>query len=343
MRKFSSLLITGGAGFIGSNFIRHIIDDNIEIVNYDKLTYAGNLNNLCDIEQRENYHFIKGDICDAVAVNNAIKRYKPQALINFAAETHVDRSIIGSADFILTNVEGTRVLLDCARDSGLQRFIQISTDEVYGDLHESTEEKFHISTPLKPSSPYSATKAAGDMLVMSYRRTYGIPAVITRCSNNYGPYQFPEKLIPLVIHKAMNNERIPVYGDGMNIRDWIFVQDHNRAVGMVLEKGLDGRVYNIGADNEMSNLQMIFYILDMLGKSRDLVEFIEDRRGHDRHYAIDTDEIDKEIGFRAKTSFDEGMKSTVEWYLSHEKWMEQCINNEYLEYYEKNYRKKDRQ
>lgn len=341
MGKYETILITGGAGFIGSNFIHNIIDENIQIINYDKLTYAGNLNNLSNIEGRDNYIFIKGDICDYQSINNVINKYKPQAIINFAAETHVDRSIIGSADFIMTNIEGTRVLLECSKANDIERFIQISTDEVYGDLYDSNEEKFRTDTPLKPSSPYSSTKAAADMLVMSYRRTYDMPVLITRCSNNYGPYQFPEKLIPLVIYKAINNERIPVYGDGKNIRDWIYVSDHNRAVKQVLEQGIDGSIYNIGADNEMENLALIYYILDAMGKDRELIEFVEDRRGHDRHYAIDNSEIEKQLGFTTQTSFESGMKKTIDWYLDNKEWTKRCINKEYLEYYSRNYLHED--
>lgn len=342
MGKYSTIMITGGAGFIGSNFIRNIIDRDYEIINYDKLTYAGNLSNLKDIEGRKNYRFIKADICDPIMVKKAVNTYKPDVIINFAAETHVDRSIIGSTDFIVTNINGTRVLLDAAMEFQVKRFIQISTDEVYGDLSDLNIRKFTVNTPLKPSSPYSATKASADMLALSYRRTYDMPVIITRCSNNYGPYQFPEKLIPLVIYKALRNESIPVYGDGKHIRDWIYVDDHNEAVLQVMENGIDGHVYNIGANNEMNNIELIEYILGIMNRDESLMEFIADRRGHDRHYAVDIEEIKEAIGFSASMSFDRGIRQTIEWYMNNLQWMEQCMSGEYMAYYEKNYSLKDK-
>lgn len=331
------ILVTGGAGFIGSNFINYILKsrDDYFIVNFDKLTYAGNLENLKDSEKNKNYVFVKGDICNAELVNYVFEKYEIKYVINFAAESHVDRSISGSEIFFRTNVIGTNVLLEASRRFNVEKFLQISTDEVYGSLGPTG--LFTEKTPISPNSPYSASKAAADMMVQAFNHTYGLPTLITRCSNNYGPLQFPEKLIPLMIINALQNKKLPVYGDGMNVRDWIYVIDHNKAVELVFEKGESSQVYNIGASNEMKNLDIIKLILKHLNKSEELIEFVKDRPGHDKRYAIDSTKIQNDLGWKPQFSFEEAIQHTIEWYLNNKNWWERIINGDYQSYYKKQY------
>lgn len=335
-----NILVTGGAGFIGSNYLNFILNrrDDYFIVNLDKLTYAGNLENLNGIQDKKNYVFIKGDICNAELVDYIFQKYKIKYVMNFAAESHVDRSILGSQVFYTTNVVGTNVLLEAARRYEVERFLQISTDEVYGSL--GAEGLFTEHTPISPNSPYSSSKAAADLMAQAFFHTYGLPVLITRCSNNYGPLQFPEKLIPLMIINSLNNKKLPVYGDGMNVRDWIYVLDHNRAVDLVLEKGKIGEVYNVGASNEMPNLKIIKLILKELNKSEDLIEFVKDRPGHDRRYAIDSSKIQNELGWKPEYSFDDAIKYTVKWYLDNKNWWQRIISGEYQSYYNLQYGQK---
>lgn len=332
-----NILVTGGAGFIGSNFINHILKerDDYFIINLDKLTYAGNLENLVESENHKNYRFVKGDICNAELVNYLFEKYKIKYVINFAAESHVDRSILGSSIFYQTNVIGTNVLLETARRNDVEKFLQVSTDEVYGSL--GAEGLFTESTPLSPNSPYSSSKAGADMMALAFYHTYGMPVVLTRCSNNYGPYQFPEKLIPLMIINSLNDKKLPVYGDGMNVRDWIYVIDHNRAIDLVFEKGRTGEVYNIGASNEMPNIKIIQLILQHLKKSDGLIEYVKDRLGHDRRYAIDSTKIQTELGWKPKFTFEEAIQFTIDWYLQNEQWWKRIISGDYLKYYEQQY------
>jgi dTDP-glucose 4,6-dehydratase len=308
-------LVTGGAGFIGSNFIHHLLDkySDAEVINLDKLTYAGNEKNLNKFQSDKRYKFIKGDIADEKVVNDLVSQV--DIIVNFAAETHVDRSITGPAEFIKTNVVGTQVLLD-ATVKHKKRFHHISTDEVFGDLPLNTKDKFNEHTAYDPSSPYSASKAASDHLVRSYVRTYGLQATISNCSNNYGPYQFPEKLIPQTILFALQNKKIPVYGKGENVRDWIFVQDHNEAVDLIIQKGKLGQTYLIGADCQKNNLDVVKTILNILGKPENLIEFVTDRPGHDLRYAIDSSKLQKELGWKPKVNFEDGIKLTVDWYAN---------------------------
>jgi dTDP-glucose 4,6-dehydratase len=337
-----NLLVTGGAGFIGSNFIKYILHNfDYKVINYDKLTYAGNLENLSDIEKNPNYIFIKGDICDVGLVNDTINKYKIDAIINFAAESHVDRSILGSREFILTNVLGTQVLLDALKNNSVEKFLQVSTDEVYGSLPEDRKDlKFTESTPLTTNSPYSASKASADLLCNSYFHTHKLPVLITRCSNNYGPYQFPEKLIPLMIAKALDGEKLPVYGDGKNIRDWLFVEDHCSAICEVLLKGKFGEVYNIGGNNEWYNIDIVKLILKLLGKTEEQITYVKDRPGHDRRYAIDSTKIQSELGWKPSVDFETGIMQTIKWYVENERWWRQVMSGEYLKYYESNYSSK---
>ncbi|MDR2592926.1 MAG: dTDP-glucose 4,6-dehydratase [Chitinispirillales bacterium] len=318
------ILVTGGAGFIGSNFIHAMLNnrDDIAIVNYDLLTYAGCLENLNDVENNPRYAFIRGDICDAASVKSVFNRHDFEAVVHFAAESHVDKSISGPARFVETNVLGTQILLQTAKDvwggarrdfSG-RRFIHISTDEVYGSLEEEGA-RFTESTPLAPNSPYSASKAGSDLLARAYFETYGFPVIVTRCSNNYGPYQFPEKLIPLMIMNALNNRPLPVYGDGMNVRDWIHVSDHCRAVEAVLENGRAGEVYNIGGSNEMRNIDIVKIILSLLEKPESLISFVTDRLGHDKRYAVDASKIKEELGWAPAMEFEAGLRETIKWYI----------------------------
>jgi dTDP-glucose 4,6-dehydratase len=332
-----NILVTGGAGFIGSNFINYILNkrDDYFIVNLDKLTYAGNLENLEPSEKKKNYRFVKGDITNHELVNYIFQKYQIKYVINFAAESHVDRSILGSEIFYITNVIGTNVLLEVSRKYDVERFLQISTDEVYGSL--GSEGSFTEKTQLSPNSPYSSSKAAADMMVQAFHHTYGLPVLITRCSNNYGPLQFPEKLIPLMIINSMNNKELPVYGDGMNVRDWIYVIDHNIAVETVFEKGKVGDVYNIGAENEMPNIKIIELILEHLNKSKDLIKFVKDRPGHDWRYAINATKIKNELNWKPQFSFEQAIKDTIDWYLSNKSWWERIISGDYQKYYKKQY------
>ncbi|HKI77532.1 MAG TPA: dTDP-glucose 4,6-dehydratase [Ignavibacteriaceae bacterium] len=332
-----NILVTGGAGFIGSNFTNHILNerDDYEIVNLDKLTYAGNLENLKESEGKKNYHFVKGDITNPDLVNYLFEKYNIKYVINFAAESHVDRSILGSEIFYRTNVIGTNILLETARRFEVDKFLQVSTDEVYGSLGK--EGLFSESTPLSPNSPYSSSKAAADMMVNAFYHTYGMPVVTTRCSNNYGPLQFPEKLIPLMIINCLNGKKLPVYGDGMNVRDWIYVIDHNNAIDLVFEKGKEGQVYNIGGSNEMPNIEIVKLILKYLNKSEDQIEYVKDRPGHDRRYAIDSTKIQNELGWKPAFSFEEAIEKTINWYIDNKDWWERIISGDYQKYYQAQY------
>ncbi len=329
------ILITGGAGFIGSNFVRFLADtaSGISLVVLDALTYAGNKENLADIEDR--FAFVHGDICDERLVHGLFDEYHFDTIVNFAAETHVDRSILGPMVFTQTNVLGTHTLLDAAVRNGVGRFIQISTDEVYGSL--GAEGYFTEGSPIAPTSPYAASKAAADLIVQSYFKTFGIPAIITRCSNNYGPYQFPEKLIPLMITNALRDIKLPVYGDGMNVRDWIHTLDHARAVYAILLSGEPGSVYNIGSSNEWANIDIVRSILKMLGKPESLIEYVKDRPAHDRRYAIDAGKIRTELQWSPSISFEDGLAQTIQWYIDHESWWKRVMSGEYQEYYQKQY------
>ena len=328
-----NLLVTGGAGFIGSNFIRHILDKYPEyrVINLDKLTYAGNLENLTSAEKDPRYAFEKGDICDKARVQLCVMRYEIDAIINFAAESHVDRSILGAAEFVQTNVVGTNVLLEVVKELKIKRFLQVSTDEVYGSL--GLTGLFTEETRLHPNSPYSASKASADMLALAYQHTFGLPVVLTRCSNNYGPYQFPEKLIPLMIANVLNDKPLPVYGDGMNIRDWLHVKDHCSAVDEVLHRGRIAEVYNIGGNNEKSNIEIVKLILQNLGKPESLITYVKDRPGHDRRYAIDSSKIQRELGWHPSYTFEQGIAETIKWYMNNQAWWKRIMSGEYKEYY----------
>lgn len=336
------LLVAGGAGFIGSNFIRYILDarGDWQVVNVDKLTYAGNLANLQDVEGNDRYRFHRADICDAKAVEPIVKDEAPDAIVNFAAETHVDRSIDDPALFLRTNILGTQVLLEAARKQGVARFVQISTDEVYGSLGPSGQ--FSEDSPLRPNSPYAASKTSADMLVRAYFKTYGLPAIVTRCSNNYGPYQFPEKIIPFFVTLLKENKPVPIYGDGMNVRDWIHVDDHSRAVEVVLLSGVPGEVYNVGGGNERTNIEITKLLLAAVGKPESLLTFVPDRPGHDRRYAIDDRKIRGELDVAPQVPFEEGIRATVRWYLENEPWWRAVQSGEYLSFYDRWYRQKGR-
>jgi len=327
------LLVTGGAGFIGSNFVRFMLRryDDLEIVNLDKLTYAGNLENLRDIQDDARYTFVKGDICDATVVRAALRG--ADAVVNFAAETHVDRSISGPQDFISTDVLGTHTLLEAVRELGIARYVQISTDEVYGSTETGS---FTEESDLAPSSPYSASKAGADLLVLAYHRTYGAPVLITRSSNNYGPWQYPEKIVPLFITNAIDDQALPVYGDGLNVRDWLYVDDNCGGIDAVLRKGALGEVYNIGGGNEVKNLALTRQILELLGKRPELIRFVADRPGHDRRYAIDCGKL-QALGWRPATPFATGLKRTVSWYRDNPDWWRKIKSGEWREYYERQY------
>ena len=330
------ILVTGGAGFIGSNFIRYMLEvhPDCEIVNLDLLTYAGNLANLADLETRENYRFVRGDIADAALLEGLLAD-GIDGVVNFAAESHVDRSIEDPGHFLRTNILGTQALLETARRRSIPRFLQISTDEVYGSLEGRG--RFTEESPPAPNSPYSASKAAADLLCRAYWKTYGLPVLVTRCSNNYGPYQFPEKLIPLFITNALADEPLPVYGDGLYVRDWIYVRDHCSALDRVLHDGRAGEIYNIGADEERTNLEITGTILKALGKDAGLIRHVKDRPGHDRRYAIDSSKVQGELKWRPETSFPEGMSRTIEWYIANEPWWKKIKSGEYREYYERMY------
>jgi len=332
-----NILVTGGAGFIGSNFVRYMMELHPEyrIVNLDKLTYAGNLENLKGIETNPRYKFVQGDICDATLVRSLFRQNEPDVVVHFAAESHVDRSIVGAAEFVRTNVLGTSVLLESAKEFKLSKFVHISTDEVYGSL--GPEGRFTESSPLHPNSPYAASKASSDLLALAYHHTFGLPIVITRCSNNYGPYQFPEKLIPLMIANAVNNKPLPVYGDGGHVRDWIHVLDHCSAIDAVLSNGKIGSVYNIGGKSERKNLDVVKLILRVLGKPESLITFVKDRPGHDRRYAIDSSKLETEFNWRQKFSFEDGITQTASWYQQNMGWWQRIISGEYKEYYKMMY------
>ncbi len=332
------ILVTGGAGFIGSNFIHYWLkkypDD--KIINLDVLTYAGNLENLADLEKNKNYEFIKGDIGDIKLVNEIVPGV--DIIVHFAAESHVDRSILASRDFIRTNVEGTRVLLDAAKDHGKIRFHHVSTDEVFGSLKVG-EPKFNEATPYDPRSPYSASKAAADHLVRAYFHTHRLPITISNCSNNYGPYQFPEKVIPLFITNLLEGKKLPLYGQGKNIRDWIYVDDHNAGVEAIIKKGKIGETYCLGGNNEISNLDLTKKILKLMNYGEEMIEYVKDRPGHDFRYAMDFTKAKRELGWRPETGFDKGLTKTIEWYKNNQQWWQRIKSGEYLEYYKKQYGK----
>jgi dTDP-glucose 4,6-dehydratase len=334
----TTLLVTGGCGFIGSNFIRYVLEQEpkIAVINLDALTYAGNLANLVDIASNPRYRFVHAEITNRDEVAKVLQE-GVDGVINFAAESHVDRSIHDSGPFVRTNILGTQILLDAAREARIKRFIQISTDEVYGSLGASGA--FTEETPLAPNSPYAASKAAADLLVRSYVHTFNMPALITRCSNNYGPYQFPEKIIPLFISNLLRDESVPVYGDGLNVRDWIHVRDHCSAIYQVWLKGKVGEIYNIGGRCERTNLELTHTLLDAVGKDKSLIRYVPDRPGHDRRYAIDCSKIERELGWRPRVSFENGLKETVQWYRSNQAWIESIRTGQYLSYYEKQYGK----
>jgi dTDP-glucose 4,6-dehydratase len=336
--RMAVVLVTGGCGFIGSNFIHYLLetDPAVEVVNLDSLTYAGNPANLADVANNPRYSFVKGDVTDPDAVRAALRR-GVRAVLNFAAHTHVDRSIHDSAPFVRTNVLGTQVLLDAAREFNVPIYVQISTDEAYGSLGPAG--KFTEETPLAPNSPYAASKAAADLLVRSAHHTFGLPAVITRCSNNYGPYQFPEKLLPLFISNLLRDEPVPVYGDGLNVRDWIHVRDHCAAIDRVWRDGRPGEVYNVGGGHELTNLELTHALLDVMGKPRSLIKYVKDRPGHDRRYAIDSSKIQRELGWRPVIPFTRGLRDTVAWYKANAAWVEDIRRGDYRTYYERQYGK----
>ena len=334
------ILVTGGAGFIGSNFIFYLLAQHPDdrIVCLDKLTYAGNLSTLASVMDHPNFRFVKGDIVDRGLVFDLFREEKPDIAVNFAAESHVDRSIADPGVFLQTNILGTQTLLDACRELGIARYHQVSTDEVYGDLPlDRPDLMFTEETPIHTSSPYSASKAAADLLVLAYHRTYGLPVSISRCSNNYGPYHFPEKLIPLMIINALHDKPLPVYGTGENVRDWLYVEDHCKAIDLILRKGRVGEVYNIGGHNEMRNIDIVRMIVKALDKSEALITFVADRKGHDQRYAIDPTKIHNELGWLPETGFEDGIGKTIAWYLEHRAWWEEIISGEYQEYYRKMY------
>jgi dTDP-glucose 4,6-dehydratase len=332
------VVVTGGCGFIGSNFIRYFIKKHphYKILNIDKLTYAGNLENLKGLEKKKNYSFVKTDICNALAMKKTFKKFHPDAVINFAAETHVDRSITSASPFIKTNFLGVGILLNLVLEFKIKKFLQISTDEVYGSVLRGS---FKESSRLDPSSPYAASKAAADGLVMAYYKTHNLPVLITRSSNNYGPYQFPEKLIPLIITNALNNKKIPVYGDGKNVRDWLYTEDNCEAIDMVLHKGRIGEIYNIGSKNELTNIYVIKEILKYLTKKESLITYVKDRPGHDRKYSLSMNKIKKQLGWQPKTSFAKGIKKTIQWYQKNKKWLESTQTGKYRKFYKQYYSK----
>lgn len=335
-----TIIVTGGAGFIGSNFIFYLLNKypNYRVICLDCLTYAGNLSTLASVMDNKNFRFVKESITNRESVYKLFEEEKPDIIVNFAAESHVDRSIENPELFLATNIIGTSILMDACRKYGIKRYHQVSTDEVYGDLPIDRRDLFFTEkTPLHTSSPYSSSKASADLLVLSYYRTYGLPVTISRCSNNYGPYHFPEKLIPLCIINALTDKPIPVYGNGENIRDWLYVEDHCKAIDLIIHKGTVGEVYNIGGHNEESNINIVKLILKELGKTEELIKFVEDRKGHDRRYAIDPTKIKNELGWVPETNFKDGIRKTINWYLENRKWWETIISGEYQEYYKKMY------
>lgn len=329
------LLVTGGAGFIGSNFIHHILNkySDYEIVNLDKLTYAGNLENLKDFSDNPRYNFVRGDICDKDLADNLVKDV--DIVVHFAAESHVDRSILDASDFIKTNIEGTYNLLEAAKKHQ-KRFHHVSTDEVFGSLSKE-DPAFNENTPYDPRSPYSSSKAASDHLVRAYFHTHNLPITISNCSNNYGPYHFPEKLVPLIITNLMEDKKIPVYGDGLQIRDWLYVEDHCKAIDLIIHEGKIGETYCVGGESEKPNIEVVKTILEMLGKNEDMIEYVKDRKGHDRRYAIDISKIENELGWKPEVSFEEGMRKTVEWFQENESWWKSVKSGDYQKYYKKQY------
>lgn len=334
------IIVTGGAGFIGSNFIFYMLDKHpdYKIICVDNLTYAGNLSTLKPVMENKNFSFHKIDICDRDAVYELFEKEKPDIIVNFAAESHVDRSIENPEIFLDTNIIGTAVLMDACNKYGIQRFHQVSTDEVYGDLPlDRPDLLFTEQTPIHTSSPYSSSKASADLLVQAYHRTYGLPISISRCSNNYGPYQFPEKLIPLMIANCLADKPLPVYGEGLNVRDWLYVDDHCSAIDKIIHDGKNGEVYNVGGHNEMKNIDIVKLICDELGKSEDLITYVTDRKGHDMRYAIDPTKIHNELGWLPETKFADGIKKTIKWYLDNKQWWEEIISGEYQNYYKKMY------
>jgi len=330
-----NLLVTGGAGFIGSNFVHHILDKyrDYKVVVYDKLTYAGNLDNLRDVADDPRYSFVRGDICDMELVQQAIREYKIESIVNFAAETHVDRSILEPGSFIQTDVYGTHVLLEAVRNFGLQRLVHISTDEVYGSVANGSSVEMDN---LLPNSPYSASKAGADLMCRAYHVTYGVPVVITRGSNNFGPYQYPEKVIPLFITNALDDERLPLYGDGLNVRDWLYVLDHCEAIDLMLHEGQDGETYNVGGGNELTNVRLTETILELMDKPKSLIQFVEDRPGHDRRYSLDCTRM-HELGWQPRHDFEEALEATVRWYTDNRWWWEKIRTGEYASYYQRQY------
>ncbi len=331
------IIVTGGCGFIGSNFIRYELATypELSVINVDKLTYAGNLENLDDLSDDSRYEFAHGDICDRKFIASQLQSGSIDAVVNFAAESHVDRSILDSGPFVQTNIIGTQVLLDCCRLHNIPRFLQVSTDEVYGSL--GNEGKFTEETPLAPNSPYSASKTAADLLVRAYFHTFGFPAITTRCSNNYGPYQFPEKLIPLFISNALQDLPLPIYGSGMNVRDWIYVLDHCRGIDAALRRGKLGEVYNFGGNCELTNLDLTYALLEALGKPKSLIKYVSDRPGHDHRYAIDATKAWRELGWEPQVQFCDGLKQTIDWYLANQMWVARIKSGEYQSYYEQQY------
>ena len=335
-----TIIVTGGAGFIGSNFIFYLLKEHPKdrVVCLDKLTYAGNLSTLEPVMENPNFRFVKADICDRKAVYSLFEEEHPDVVVNFAAESHVDRSIENPEVFLRTNIEGTAVLMDACRKYGIQRYHQVSTDEVYGDLPLDRPDLFFTEeTPIHTSSPYSSSKAGADLLVLAYHRTYGLPVTISRCSNNYGPYHFPEKLIPLMIINALHDKSLPVYGEGINVRDWLYVEDHCRAIDLIVRKGTVGEVYNVGGHNEMRNIDIVKLICKELGKPESLITHVTDRAGHDMRYAIDPSKIHAELGWLPETKFEDGIKKTIQWYLDNEDWWQPIVTGEYMDYYEKMY------
>lgn len=336
------ILVTGGAGFIGGNFVHHMVKKYPEhtVINLDLLTYAGNLETLKPVEDKPNYKFVRGDIADRKFIMDLFEKERPDVVVNFAAESHVDRSITDPGIFVQTNVMGTQVLLDASKEYGVKRYHQVSTDEVYGDLPlDRPDLFFREDTPLHTSSPYSSSKASADLFVLAYYRTYGLPVTISRCSNNYGPYHFPEKLIPLIISRALADEKLPVYGKGENVRDWLHVSDHCDAIDLIIHNGRVGEVYNVGGHNEKTNLEVVKTILKALGKPESLIEFVTDRPGHDLRYAIDPTKLETELGWKPKYTFETGIRQTIQWYLDNREWWENIISGEYAGYFDKMYGK----
>ncbi len=336
-----TIIVTGGAGFIGGNFIHYLLGhyDDYRVICLDCLTYAGNMETLEPVAKNKNFRFVKADITDREAVYALFEEEKPDIVVNFAAESHVDRSIENPGIFLNTNIIGTQVMMDACRKYGIERYHQVSTDEVYGDLPLDRPDMFFTeTTPIHTSSPYSASKAAADLLVQAYYRTYGLPVTISRCSNNYGPYHFPEKLIPLMIANALNDKPLPVYGKGENVRDWLYVEDHCRAIDLIIHKGTVGEVYNVGGHNEMRNIDIVKMIIKSLGKSEELITFVKDRAGHDMRYAIDPTKINNELGWLPQTKFSDGIQKTIQWYLDNRSWWERIISGEYRDYYERMYK-----